>query len=93
MIMICLNFDMYRSGSYFHIDIHVIRKFLFIAHVNILGPGRLSTVSLDKLTLLPGILVKTATPQNGHTQNGHNTFGYQNGHNQNGHTVLVKTAT
>ena len=31
--------------------------------------------------------------QNGHTQNGHKTFGYQNGHNQNGHTVLVKTAT
>ena len=44
VIMICLNFDMYRSGSYFRIDIHVIRKFLFIAHVNILGPGRLSTV-------------------------------------------------
>ena len=39
------------------------------------------------------ILVKTATLQNGHTQNGHNSFGYQNGHNQNGHTVLVKTAT
>ena len=44
-------------------------------------------------TIYIGILVKTATLQNGHTQNGHNSFGYQNGHNQNGHTVLVKTAT
>ena len=49
------------------------------------------------------ILVKTATLQNGHTQNGHKTFCYQNGHNQNGHTafgqnghkgrITTKTAT
>ena len=49
------------------------------------------------------ILVKTATFQNGHTQNGHKTFCYQNGHNQNGHTafgqnghrgrITTKTAT
>ena len=45
------------------------------------------------MTVTIWILVKTATLQNGHTQNGHNTFGYQNGHNQIGHTVLVKTAT
>ena len=52
---------------------------------------------------LLGILVKTATLQNGHTQNGHKTFCYQNGHNQNGHTafgqnghrgrITTKTAT
>ena len=50
-----------------------------------------------------GILVKTATLQNGHTQNGHKTFCYQNGHNQNSHTafgqnshrgrITTKTAT
>ena len=41
------------------------------------------------------ILVKTATLQNGHTQNGHKTFCYQNGHNQNGHRgrITTKTAT
>ena len=38
--------------------------------------------------LLTRILVKTATLQNGHTQNGHNTVGYQNGHNRNGHTLV-----
>ena len=45
-----------------------------------------------------GILVKTATLQKGHTQNGHKTFCYQNGHTafgQNGHRgrITTKTAT